>query len=1003
MRTSALLGACGLALALALAPASGAGSGPTLEDFEGELAGWPADVTLSADASEGAKALRWQLAETSDPRFYYFDFGDRGVELIEWDRLVFDYKFEGPGCTWWGVKITDHPLGDGMQATWLVANAGGIRPGAWQTAVIDLHNPQWLWGDEPNKTLQQICFRCQMQAGKSTAVLIDDIKLERDPVRIEEVELTEPVREGGRLAVGYKVTLANTTEKPVRVVVGVRDTAASLAVDLSATEVALPAGASRAVSAALAATVAGADAALPLTRLSTQFFAKVRDMDDTEKTRTLTLAVPLGRIEHPCLLITKAQVPQVLAKTERSDEAKAVYDGLKQRADAWLDRTPDFPDRGGQWWHWYTCKKCGARLQTESATKHVCPDCGEVYTGWPYDDVVLNRQHSELSGAIRDLGLMYVFTGEPGYAAKAREILLGYAERYLGYPLHNTQGKPSKSGGHVGPQTLDESTWLIPVVQGFDCILDALTAQDVELIAEKMLLPAAWLIHDHQWGIHNICCWHDSAYGLVGLALENEQLAADAIDGPKGFRAQVEQGVTDDGFWYESAWGYHFYTMNALQPLAIAARNVGIDLYTERYKGMYDAPLAFMGPGGALPAFNDSRTANALGGASRYEIAYARWGDRRHLLPILNGNRSSLETLLYGVELEEQEEFELGSTVFPAAGYVILRSGKTGEEGAERHVPENYLCLDYGPHGGGHGHPDKLGFVLYGKRTLQAEDPGSIAYGNPAHRGWFKQTISHNTVVVNGNSQAACTGTLQFAAFADDAGLCSARADDAYADVRMRRTTALIGDRLIDVVLCEAEKDVTFDWAYHNRGTFEASLDSADMEAAPEGDGYEWAKQWQSAEARNAWHATWRQTGEVGVHLAQAPAQGPRQVLTAIGMGNPTRVKVPFVVSRQTGKTALYCTALQIWDGEPPSDLSVRVVPVEGRSAHERAVAVEVTGEGMRDLLLVNPGGGAMKVGEIELEGCGALLRYEGDTLRRMVLVDHSEVRVGGDVARSAQ
>lgn len=996
MRTTVLLTGCVLTLALASPASFAAGITKTLEDFEGALIGWPDNAALSADASEGAKALRWELAGKSDPQFFYFNFGDRGVELSEWDRLVFDYKFEGAGSTWWGVKITDHPLGDGMQATWLVADAGGIRPGEWQTAAIDLQHPQWLWGDEPNKTLQQIVFRCQVQTGTSTGVLVDNVRLERDPVRIETVEPGESVREAGRFAVAYTVRLANTTEEPVRVQVGVRDTAPELAVDLSAAEIAVPAGSSRAVSVALAATVAGAEAVPALSRLSTEFFAKVRDMDDTEKTRTLTLAVPLGDIEHPCLLITRAQVPGIMAKIERSDEAMAIYDGLQQSADAWLARTPHFPDRGGQWWHWYTCKKCGARLQTESATKHVCPDCGEVYSGWPYDDVLLNQPHSELSRAIRDLGVMYVLTDEASYAGKARQILLGYAERYLKYPLHNTQGKPSKGGGHVGPQTLDESTWLIPVVQGFDCIRDTLSDEDVELIAEQMLLPAAWLIHDHQWGIHNICCWHDSAYGLVGLALENEQLAADAINGPKGFRAQIEQGVTEDGFWYESAWGYHFYTMSALHPLAIAARNVGIDLYTERYKAMYDAPLAFMAPGAALPAFNDSGTSNALGGGSRYEIAYARWQDKRHLLPVMQSGRKSLETLLFGVELEEQEEFKLDSTVFPAAGYVILRSGATGDEGVDRHVPGNYLALDYGPHGGGHGHPDKLGFVLYGKRALQAEDPGSIAYGNPAHRGWFKQTISHNTIVVNGKSQAACTGTLQFAAFSDDAGLCSARADEAYPDVRIRRSLALIGDRVIDVVLCEAAREVTFDWVYHNRGTFDASLNFADMQDPPAGDGYEWAKQWRSAQSGDDWQATWRQQDGPGIILAQAATDGERRVLTAIGMGNPTRIKVPFVVSRQTGRTALYCTALEIWEGNPPRELAVRVLPVEGGATDEKPVAIEVTGEGLRDVLLVNPDGGTIRAAQFELRGKGALLRYDRDVLRNLVLVDHSEVRVDG-------
>ncbi|MSS74006.1 MAG: hypothetical protein EXS64_21355 [Candidatus Latescibacteria bacterium] len=43
------------------------------------------------------------------------------------------------------------------------------------------------------------------------------------------------------------------------------------------------------------------------------------------------------------------------------------------------------------------------------------------------------------------------------------------------------------------------------------------------------------------------------------------------------------------------------------------------------------------------------------------------------------------------------------SRLFPDSGYAVLR--------AER--PEAYLLLKYGPHGGGHGHPDKLSLILH--------------------------------------------------------------------------------------------------------------------------------------------------------------------------------------------------------------------------------------------------------------------------------------------------
>ena len=51
------------------------------------------------------------------------------------------------------------------------------------------------------------------------------------------------------------------------------------------------------------------------------------------------------------------------------------------------------------------------------------------------------------------------------YARRARQILVGYAERYAKYPYHSANmGKltdaPSKSGGHVFEQTLNEASWI---------------------------------------------------------------------------------------------------------------------------------------------------------------------------------------------------------------------------------------------------------------------------------------------------------------------------------------------------------------------------------------------------------------------------------------------------------------------------------------------------------------------------------------------------------------
>ena len=39
------------------------------------------------------------------------------------------------------------------------------------------------------------------------------------------------------------------------------------------------------------------------------------------------------------------------------------------------------------WTHYYYCEDCSVRLlvDRDSEKKHVCPQCGRVYTGEPYD------------------------------------------------------------------------------------------------------------------------------------------------------------------------------------------------------------------------------------------------------------------------------------------------------------------------------------------------------------------------------------------------------------------------------------------------------------------------------------------------------------------------------------------------------------------------------------------------------------------------------------------
>ena len=119
-------------------------------------------------------------------------------------------------------------------------------------------------------------------------------------------------------------------------------------------------------------------------------------------------AAPAG---ETWLLVDKAEIEAARAKAEKAPWARGALAGLMRDAEPALKAPLEIPDRGGQWPHWYSCKKDGVRLRTVSPTEHRCPRCGAVYHGDPYDAVVLYGVHSRYSRAVRDLGLAYRFTG----------------------------------------------------------------------------------------------------------------------------------------------------------------------------------------------------------------------------------------------------------------------------------------------------------------------------------------------------------------------------------------------------------------------------------------------------------------------------------------------------------------------------------------------------------------------------------------------------------------
>ncbi len=80
------------------------------------------------------------------------------------------------------------------------------------------------------------------------------------------------------------------------------------------------------------------------------------------------------------LLVSQTGLDAVRQKAARIAWAGVAMKQLMGAAESALAAPINIPDRGGQWGHWYSCKKDGAPLIADSPTRHRCPKCGTIYT-----------------------------------------------------------------------------------------------------------------------------------------------------------------------------------------------------------------------------------------------------------------------------------------------------------------------------------------------------------------------------------------------------------------------------------------------------------------------------------------------------------------------------------------------------------------------------------------------------------------------------------------------
>lgn len=280
-------------------------------------------------------------------------------------------------------------------------------------------------------------------------------------------------------------------------------------------------------------------------------------------------------------------------------------------------------------------------------------------------------------------------------------------------------------------------------------------------------------------------------------------------------------------------------------------------------------------------------------------------------------------------------DFRNGASLFPATGVAVLR-----QAGADfvSQPDSTAVALSYGPHGGGHGHSDKLTITLFALGRQWLPDVGSMPYETTWKGEWTGQTVSHNTVVVDGISQQptgdrnevqwpvdtaterVCGSLLQFAPETKQA---AAACDSAYPGRRLARSLRVAGACVVDRFDVDpaagapaAAAMQRCDYVLHLDGTLVDSSTPLTASSGKLGErcGYQHVEQAQTAELTTPTALTYTADNRrlrVWIVPVTSGAPGGTQLILGQGLTNQPSGRMPMLVVRRAGVAATFLTVFE--------------------------------------------------------------------------------------------
>ncbi|MFE4569634.1 heparinase II/III domain-containing protein [Paenibacillus chitinolyticus] len=488
--------------------------------------------------------------------------------------------------------------------------------------------------------------------------------------------------------------------------------------------------------------------------------------------------------------------------------------------------SPAIPQEPGGWWHQYVCPVHHTELLFDlaeaEASSFRCP-YGCVLEGEEYRGAWLVFKHQSLARTALEAAAVHASLGDESCARLGKELLIAYAEQFPLYPVHaGAQSWMLK--GRAFHQALTEAIWSTTMLGAYLLLRDEGVSFSEEetaalgifmgLLEESMTEYRHILIHERQNAENNYTAWLNASLSCVYAAQGRKDALEALIEGEGGFKHHMSIGINADGLEFEGSTYYHVFVLRAYLISARMAERFGIDLYAceggpgRSMRGMFEAMADLADDRGVLPALHDGPMERgpyareiaeiAEQGLSRYGVGGLR-PILREAYRQLGGTlasphaRCGLEALLYGEDVQPDAAGEGGK---PRRGARLWAD--TGFAAGRRAGNPLSFLADFGAHGGAHGHLDKLHLSVMHPAGTLTPDFGVVPYGSPLRQAWYSETHSHNTVTLDGLSQAPHTGQCRRFEETEEALYAWFQSIGAYPGCTLDRHLLLTDDWLLD-------------------------------------------------------------------------------------------------------------------------------------------------------------------------------------------------------------